>query len=98
VAGYHKSAYFQQGQNKSVGGGTMQVWKSQVWKSQVRKSNQPVLLKTYEPRRLYRPDIMSYLTCKDLMVMANGGEQFIVVDAKTGEDLTPSFHPVIVEH
>jgi hypothetical protein len=98
VAGYHKSAYFQQGLNESVGGGTMQVWKSQVCKSQACKSNQALLASTYAPRRLYRPDIMSYLTREDLIAMADGGEQFIVVDAKTGEDLTPSFHPVIVEH
>jgi len=31
-------------------------------------------------------------------VMANSADKFIVVDAKTGEALTPSFHPAIIEH
>ena len=65
---------------------------------QACKSNQPVLVKRYPLRRLYRPDIMSYLTREDLIVMANSADKFIVVDAKTGEALTPSFHPAIIEH
>jgi len=65
---------------------------------QICKSNQPVLVKRYAQRRLYRPDIMSYLTREDLIAMAQGGEQFVAVDARTGENVTSSFHPMIVEH
>jgi len=60
--------------------------------------NQPVLVKRYAERRRCRPDAQSYLSREDLIAMAKRGELFVVVDAKTGADVTSSFRPIIVEH
>jgi polyhydroxyalkanoate synthesis regulator protein len=65
---------------------------------QIGKSNQMVLVKRYAERRLYRGDISSYLTREDLIAMAKRGEPFVVVDARTGADVTSSFLPIMVEH
>jgi hypothetical protein len=56
-----------------------------------------VLVKRYAGRRLYRPATSVYLTREDLMTMAENGEAFVVVDASTHEDVTPSYRPIIVE-
>ena len=64
----------------------------------MRISNQPVLVKRYAEQRLYRGDLSRYLTRHDLVAMAKRGELFVVVDAKTGADVTASFRPIIVEH
>ena len=64
----------------------------------IGKSNQMVLVKRYAERRLYRGDISSYLTREDLIAMAKRGEPFVVVDARTGADVTLSFRPIMVEH
>jgi polyhydroxyalkanoate synthesis regulator protein len=61
-------------------------------------SHQPVLVKRYAERRLYRGDISRYLAREDLIAMAKRGEPFVVLDAKTGVDVTSSFRPIIVEH
>ena len=60
-------------------------------------SDQPVLVKRYAEQRLYRGGISRYLTREDLIAMAKRGEPFVVVDAKTGADVTASFRPIIVE-
>jgi polyhydroxyalkanoate synthesis regulator protein len=61
-------------------------------------AGEQVLVKLYATRRLYRPDVMRYVTPRDLGGMARRGEAFRVTDAVTGDDVTPSFHPIIVEH
>jgi hypothetical protein len=58
----------------------------------------PALVKRYAGRRLYRPAVGAYLTRKDLMTMAKNGEDFVVIDADTQEDVTRSYRPIIVEH
>jgi polyhydroxyalkanoate synthesis regulator protein len=58
----------------------------------------PVLVKRYAGRRLYRPATSAYLTRDDLITMAKNGEEFVVIDADTQEDITPSYRPIIVEH
>jgi polyhydroxyalkanoate synthesis regulator protein len=63
---------------------------------QIGKTSRPVLVKRYARRRLYRPDIMTYLTREDLIAMATRGKRFVVVDAETGEDVTASLHPIMV--
>ena len=65
---------------------------------QTSQANEPVLAKRYARRRLYRPDITTCLTRTDLIAMARRGERFAAVDAETGEDITSSLLPIIIEH
>jgi polyhydroxyalkanoate synthesis regulator protein len=91
VARFEKTAYFQSGPKKAVdpaGDSSMQFG----------KSDHPILIKKYPNRRLYRPDLSRYLTREELIAMAQDGEQFVIVDASTGEDVTVSFRPIMVEH
>src|ERR1700737_5546768 len=52
------------------------------------KLDQPVTIKKYANRRLYNTGTSTYVTLEDLAAMVKGGEDFIVHDAKTGEDIT----------
>ena len=56
------------------------------------KSDQaePVVIKKYANRRLYNTATSSYVTLDDLCDMVKGGEEFVVYDAKSGEDITRS--------
>ena len=54
------------------------------------KSDEPVIIKKYANRRLYNTGTSTYVTLEDLAAMVKGGEDFIVYDAKTGEDITRS--------
>lgn len=56
-----------------------------------------VLIKRYAGHRLYRPSTGTYLTRGDLMAMAKSREKFVVIDARTRDDVTSSYHPIIVE-
>ena len=49
---------------------------------------EPVTIKKYANRRLYNTGTSSYVTLEDLAGMVKAGEDFIVHDAKTGEDIT----------
>lgn len=51
-------------------------------------SNEPIVIKKYANRRLYNTDTSSYVTLDDLCIMVKKGEDFIVYDAKSGDDLT----------
>ena len=53
------------------------------------KSDQPITIKKYANRRLYNPDAGSYVTLDDLGGMVEDEEDFVVYDAKTGDDITP---------
>jgi polyhydroxyalkanoate synthesis repressor PhaR len=53
-------------------------------------ASQPVAIKKYANRRLYHTGSSEYVTLEDLARMVKAGEDFIVSDAKTGEDLTRS--------
>ena len=48
------------------------------------------VLKKYPNRRLYDTQTSSYITLSDVKEMVMACEQFVIVDAKTGEDLTRS--------
>lgn len=48
----------------------------------------PLLIKKYPNRRLYNTATSSYITLEDLRQLVKDGTEFIVKDAKTGEDLT----------
>src|SRR5712691_10330127 len=54
------------------------------------KSEAPVTIKKYANRRLYNTGTSSYVTLEDLAVMVKKGEDFVVYDAKTGDDITRS--------
>ena len=58
----------------------------------------PVVVKKYANRRLYNTATSSYVTLDDLAEMIKAGGDFVVYDAKTGEDLTRSvLTQIIVE-
>ncbi len=48
----------------------------------------PVVVKKYANRRLYNTESSSYITLDTLAEMVRIGRDFIVYDAKTGEDIT----------
>lgn len=52
--------------------------------------NGPVTIKKYANRRLYNTGTSTYVTLEDLASMVKSGEDFLVYDAKTGEDITRS--------
>jgi len=47
-----------------------------------------VVIKKYANRRLYNTATSTYVTLDDLAVMVKAGTDFVVYDAKTGEDIT----------
>ena len=50
----------------------------------------PTIIKKYANRRLYNTGTSSYITLDHLAAMTREGEDFQVVDAKSGEDITRS--------
>jgi polyhydroxyalkanoate synthesis repressor PhaR len=58
--------------------------------SVMAKSEQPVTIKKYANRRLYNTGTSTYVTLEDLAALVKSGEDFLVYDAKTGEDITRS--------
>ncbi|MFK8250015.1 polyhydroxyalkanoate synthesis repressor PhaR [Ancylobacter terrae] len=54
------------------------------------KSTDPVTIKKYANRRLYNTGTSTYVTLEDLASMVKSGEDFVVYDAKTSEDITHS--------
>ena len=54
------------------------------------KTKEPVTIKKYANRRLYNTGTSTYVTLEDLAAMVKTGEDFVVYDAKTGEDITRS--------
>ena len=48
----------------------------------------PVVIKKYANRRLYNTATSSYVTLDDLSRMVKAGREFVVYDAKTGEEIT----------
>jgi polyhydroxyalkanoate synthesis repressor PhaR len=54
------------------------------------EEKEPIKIKKYANRRLYNTGTSTYVTLEDLAVMVKNGEDFLVEDAKTGEDITRS--------
>ncbi|MBN8940597.1 MAG: polyhydroxyalkanoate synthesis repressor PhaR [Rhizobiales bacterium] len=52
--------------------------------------NDLVTIKKYANRRLYNTGTSTYVTLEDLAVMVKAGNDFVVYDAKTGDDITRS--------
>jgi polyhydroxyalkanoate synthesis repressor PhaR len=51
---------------------------------------EPVTIKKYANRRLYNTGTSTYVTLEDLATMVKSGDDFVVYDAKSGEDITRS--------
>ncbi len=52
--------------------------------------DQPTIIKKYANRRLYDTGRSSYVTLDDLCEMVQEGHNFVVIDAKSGDDITRS--------
>ena len=53
-----------------------------------RGKNEPTVIKKYANRRLYDTGRSSYVTLDDLCEMVKEGHDFVVYDAKSGDDIT----------
>jgi polyhydroxyalkanoate synthesis repressor PhaR len=54
------------------------------------EDKKPILIKKYANRRLYHTGTSTYVTLDDLAEMVKAGQEFVVSDAKSGEDITRS--------
>jgi polyhydroxyalkanoate synthesis repressor PhaR len=52
------------------------------------EKKEAVVIKKYANRRLYNTETSTYVTLEDLATMVRGDRDFVVYDAKTGDDLT----------
>lgn len=57
-------------------------------KSKTKNPGDPIIIKKYANRRLYNTQTSSYITLDFLAEMTRHDQDFVVVDAKTGEDIT----------
>ncbi len=58
--------------------------------STTTKTAEPITIKKYANRRLYNTGTSTYVTLEDLASMVKSGEDFVVYDAKSGEEITRS--------
>jgi polyhydroxyalkanoate synthesis repressor PhaR len=58
--------------------------------STMAEKAEPTAIKKYANRRLYNTGTSTYVTLDDLAEMVRKGEEFVVTDAKTNEDITRS--------
>ena len=62
-------------------------------------NERPTVIKKYANRRLYHTGTSTYVTLEDLAGMVKKGEEFVVQDAKTSEDITRAvLGQIIFEH
>jgi len=54
------------------------------------KDKEPTTIKKYANRRLYNTGTSTYVTLEDLAEMVKAGEDFVVFDAKSGDEITRS--------
>ncbi|MCQ8184282.1 polyhydroxyalkanoate synthesis repressor PhaR [Parvularcula maris] len=52
------------------------------------QETESIVIKKYANRRLYNTKTSTYVTLETLAGMVRAGEEFVVVDAKSGDDLT----------
>jgi polyhydroxyalkanoate synthesis repressor PhaR len=57
-------------------------------------ASDPITIKKYANRRLYNTGTSTYVTLEDLAAMVKKGDDFQVVDAKSGDDIT---HQVLTQ-
>jgi polyhydroxyalkanoate synthesis repressor PhaR len=60
------------------------------------EEKEPITIKKYANRRLYNTGTSTYVTLEDLATMLKDGENFVVFDAKTSEDITRSVMAQII--
>jgi polyhydroxyalkanoate synthesis repressor PhaR len=58
------------------------------------KTEEPTVIKKYANRRLYNTGTSTYVTLEDLAAMVKAGDDFVVFDAKSGEEIT---HAVLTQ-
>jgi polyhydroxyalkanoate synthesis repressor PhaR len=58
------------------------------------RADEPTVIKKYANRRLYNTGTSTYVTLDDVAAMVRGGEDFVVLDARGGEDIT---HQVLTQ-
>ncbi|WP_062210056.1 polyhydroxyalkanoate synthesis repressor PhaR [Aureimonas sp. AU12] len=58
------------------------------------RNTETTVIKKYANRRLYNTGTSMYVTLENLAAMVKGNEDFVVQDAKTGEDIT---HAVLTQ-
>ena len=58
------------------------------------EKRESVVIKKYANRRLYNTETSTYVTLEDLAQMVRGDKDFVVYDAKSGDDLT---HAVLTQ-
>ena len=66
------------------------ILKQIIQRATMAKSEEPVTIKKYANRRLYNTGTSTYVTLEDLAAMVKAGNDFVVYDAKSGEDITRS--------
>lgn len=54
------------------------------------KDKNPITIKKYANRRLYNTDTSTYITLENLASIVKKGDDFVVYDAKSGDDITRS--------
>ena len=54
------------------------------------KVSEPIVIKKYANRRLYNTDTSNYVTLEDLSDMVKNDQDFVVYEAKSGDDITRS--------
>jgi polyhydroxyalkanoate synthesis repressor PhaR len=59
-------------------------------------TEQPVTIKAYAGQRLYIPDTGSYVSLDDLAAMVEDDRDFVVWEAKSGQDITRSILKQII--
>lgn len=62
--------------------------------ARARDPDEPIIIKKYANRRLYNTDSSSYITLETLAQMTRDNQEFQVVDAKSGDDIT---HQVLTQ-
>jgi polyhydroxyalkanoate synthesis regulator protein len=55
------------------------------------KSEKPIVIRKYANRHLHRPGTNSYATLESLARMVKSGQDFVIYDVKTDEDLRLTF-------
>ncbi len=64
--------------------------------SQAEQMSDAITIKKYANRRLYNTSTSSYITLDDLAQMVRENVEFVVVDAKSGDDITHSILTQII--
>jgi len=61
------------------------------------RAAKPITIKRYGGQRYYDPAALAYLSCDDIAALARRGHPIAVIDAASGEDVTDSVLPILVE-